>query len=78
METKEEVTLTILPDKRIEALITTIYVLDGEELTRKNFRFVLNVGEYDKAREHLNDYWINVLESVWTDEVIQARQKMNY
>lgn len=78
METKEEVTLTILPDKRIEALITTIYVLDGEELTRKNFRFVLNVGEYDKAREHLNDYWINVLESVWTDEVVQARQKMNY
>lgn len=78
METKEEVTLTILPDKRIEALITTIYVLDGEELTRKNFRFVLNVEEYDKAREHLNDYWINVLESVWTDEVIQARQKMNY
>lgn len=78
METKEEVTLTILPDKRIEALITTIYVLDGEELTRKNFRFVLNVEEYDKAREHLNDYWINVLESVWTDEAIQARQKMNY
>ena len=65
METKEEVTLTILPDKRIEALITTIYVLDGEELTRKNFRFVLNVGEYDKAREYLDDYYISILEAVW-------------
>ena len=65
METKEEVTLTILPDKRIEALITTIYVLDSEELTRKNFRFVLNVGEYDKAREYLDDYYISILEAVW-------------
>ena len=65
METKEEVTLTILHDKRVEALVTTIYVLDSEELTRKNFRFVLNVGEYDKAREYLDDYYISILEAVW-------------
>lgn len=65
METKEEVTLTILPDKRVEALVTTIYMLDNEELTRKNFRFVLNVGEIDKAREYLDDYYISILEAVW-------------
>jgi hypothetical protein len=65
METKEEVTLTILHDKRVEALVTTIYMLDNEELTRKNFRFVLNVGEYDKAKEYLNDYYISILEAVW-------------
>ncbi len=65
METKEEVTLTILHDKRVEALVTTIYMLDNEELTRKNFRFVLNVGEYDKAREYLDDYYISILEAVW-------------
>ena len=65
METKEEVTLTILHDKRVEALVTTIYVLDSEELTRKNFRFVLNVGEYDKAREYLDDYYISILGAVW-------------
>ena len=65
METKEEVTLTILHDKRVEALVTTIYMLDNEELTRKNFRFVLNVGEIDKAREYLDDYYISILEAVW-------------
>lgn len=65
METKEEVTLTILPDKRVEVLVTSIYMLEEEELTRKNFRFVLNVGEYDKAREHLDDYYISILEAVW-------------
>lgn len=65
METKEEVTLTILHDKRVEALVTTIYMLDNEELTRKNFRFVLSVGEYDKAREYLDDYYISILEAVW-------------
>jgi hypothetical protein len=65
METKEEVTLTILHDKRVEALITTIYMLDNEELTRKHFRFILNVGEYAKAREHLDESWIEVLEVLW-------------
>lgn len=65
MRVKEQFTLTILPDKRVEVLVTTIYMVEEEELTRKNFRFILDVGEYDKAREHLDESWIEVLEVLW-------------
>jgi hypothetical protein len=62
---KEQFTLTILPDKRVEVLVTTIYMVEEEEITRKHFRFILDVGEYDKAREHLDESWIEVLEVLW-------------
>jgi hypothetical protein len=65
MRVKEQFTLTILPDKRVEVLVTTIYMVEEEEITRKHFRFILDVGEYDKAREHLDESWIEVLEVLW-------------
>lgn len=72
MKTEDLVTLEILPSKKVQVLITTVYYLDGEELTRKNFRIVLNVGDYDKAREYLDEYWIGILESTWTETVINS------
>jgi hypothetical protein len=65
MRVEEQFTLTILPDKRVEVLVTTIYMVEEEEITRKHFRFILDVGEYDKAREHLDESWIEVLEVLW-------------
>jgi hypothetical protein len=65
MRTEELVTMEILPTGQVHVLITTIYYLEDEELTRKNFRVTLDVGEYDKAREYLDDYYISILESVW-------------
>ena len=71
METKEEVSLEILPDKKVQVLITTVYLLDGEILTKKNFRFCLNVGELDKAREHLDESYIAVLEALWGNNTLE-------
>ena len=68
METKQEVTLEILPSKQVQVLATTVYLLDGEILTKKNFRFCLNVGELDKAREYLDDSYIAVLEALWSNQ----------
>lgn len=65
MRVKEQFTLTILPDKRVEVLVTTIYMVEEEEITRKHFRFVLDIGEYAKAREHLDESYIKVLEALW-------------
>ena len=65
MRVKEQFTLTILPDKRVEVLVTSVYMLEVEELTRKNFRFILDIGEYGKAREHLDESYIRVLEALW-------------
>ena len=65
MTQEQEVFLEILPTKQVQVLIVNIYKLGDEELTRKNFRFCLNVGELDKAREHLDESYIAVLEALW-------------
>ena len=65
MRTEDLVTLEILPTGQVHVLITTIYYLEDEELTRKNFRVTLDVGEYDKAREYLDAAHMKILESVW-------------
>ena len=72
METKEDVELEVLKDKKILVKIITSYIVDGEVVGSKNFRFCLNVGEYDTAREYLSEYWINILESIWTTEVVST------
>ena len=65
MRTEDLVTLEILPSKQVHVLITTVYYVDAEELTRKNFRIALNVGDYTTAREYLKEEHIKILESVW-------------
>ena len=65
MRTEELITMEILPSKQVHVLITTVYYVNDEELARKNFRIALNVGEYDKAREYLDEKHMKILESVW-------------
>ena len=65
MRTEDLVTLEILPSKQVHVLITTVYYVDDEELTRKNFRIALQVGDYEKAREYLDEKHMKILESVW-------------
>ena len=65
MRTEDLVTLEILPSKQVHVLITTVYYVDDEELTRKNFRIALQVGDYEKAREYLDEKHMRILESVW-------------
>ena len=65
MTQEQEIFLEIMPDKKVQVLIVSIYKLGEEELTRKNFRFCLNVGELDKAREYLDDSYLAVLEALW-------------
>lgn len=72
METKQDVELEILKDKRVQVKIITSFVLDGEVVGSKNFRFCLDIGDYEKAREYLDEYWINVLQSIWTTEVVST------
>lgn len=67
METKQEVSLEILKDKKVQVLITTVYLLDGEEIGSKNFRVCLDVGELDKAKQYLDDSWIEVLSALWKE-----------
>ena len=65
MRTEELITMEILPSNQVHVLITTVYYVENEELTRKNFRIALQVGDYEKAREYLDEKHMKILESVW-------------
>lgn len=67
MRTEELITMEILPTNQVHVLITTVYYVENEELTRKNFRVALQVGDYEKAREYLDEKHMKILESVWGD-----------
>ena len=66
LKTDKKVNLGILPDKRVEVLITTIYYLGDKELTRENFRFCLNVGDIETASLYLDEEYINLLNVLWS------------
>lgn len=66
LKTDKKVNLGILPDKRVEVLITTIYYLGNKELTRENFRFCLNVGDLETASLHLDEEYMNLLNVLWS------------
>ena len=65
MKTEDLVTLEILPNKKVQVLITTVYYIGDEILAKKNFRIALEVADYDKAREYLDEKHMKILESVW-------------
>lgn len=65
MRTEELITMEILPTNQVHVLITTVYYVENEELTRKNFRVALQVGDYETAREYLDEKHMKILESVW-------------
>ena len=65
MRTEELITMEILPSNQVHVLITTVYYVENEELTRKNFRVALQVGDYETAREYLDEKHMKILESVW-------------
>ena len=67
MRTEELITMEILPSNQVHVLITTVYYVENEELTRKNFRVALQVGDYETAREYLDEKHMKILESVWGD-----------
>lgn len=65
MRTEELITMEILPSNQVHVLITTVYYVGDEELTKKNFRIALEVGDYETAREYLDEKHMRILESVW-------------
>lgn len=65
MRTEELITMEILPTNQVHVLITTVYYVENEELTRKNFRIALQVGDYETAREYLDKKHMEILKSVW-------------
>lgn len=72
MNTKKAYQLEILEDGAIQLLIQTIYFKeDGAELTRENWRTVLIPGNFERAEELLDDYYMNIVRAVWTNDIVE-------
>lgn len=72
MQTVNEFQLKIYSDGVIEVAKDTVYLkANGEELTRERHRQVLEPGQIDEAIELLDDHHLNIVEAVWTNEVVE-------
>ena len=66
METKKEYFLEILPNNHIQVLIQTIYYRpDGSELTRDNWRTILEYLDNKSANEILDERSLAIVNAVW-------------
>lgn len=69
---KKIYTLEILEHGIIQLLIQTVYIKeDGQELTRENWRTVLMPGDFECAEKLLDEYHMNIVRAVWTDEIVE-------
>lgn len=77
MNTKKVYKLEILENGIIQLLVQTVYFKSsGEELTRENWRTTLLPGDFERAKELLDDYHYNIINSVWTSEVVTAYARL--
>ena len=73
MNTKKVYQLEILEHGIIQLLIQTVYFKeDGSELTRENWRTTLMPTDIEYAKELLDEYHLNIVKAVWTEEVVEA------
>ena len=73
MNTKKAYQLEILENGIIQLLVQTVYFKeDGSELTRENWRTTLMPTDIEYAKELLDEYYLNIVKAVWTDEVVEA------
>ncbi len=77
MNTEKVYRLEILENGIIQLLIQTVYFKSsGEELTRENWRTTLLPGDFERAKKLLDDYHYNIINSVWTSEVVTTYARL--
>lgn len=76
MNIVEQIYLDIAPDGIIQVLKQEVLVKDdGTEMVLQNWRTTLAPGEFEKVDElQLDDYHLNIIQAVWTNEVIELYQ----
>lgn len=55
----------------------TIYLDENnEEITRKTERILLNIGDWETAKDILDEQRMAIVKATWTEEVINQAQKI--
>jgi hypothetical protein len=78
METKIEYTLSKLPTNHVGVLETTIYILDGNELTRKNHRCVISpLDDYSTQAKEVKEFCDFIFTYEIKEEFRKAQEAIN-
>ena len=70
---EQEVRLEILDDGKINVIIIKHYLKDGQEIGQENWGCCLepHIAYLEYAKTILSDYHINIIQQVWTPEVME-------
>ena len=73
MKIEEQIELTNKKNGVVEVhKITTYYKEDGSILTTEHHRDTLAPNELERAEKMLDEYNLNILKAIWTDEIIES------
>ena len=70
---EKETLLQVLPNKCIKVTITTKYIKDGYVIGQETWQQIIEPfqASIENAKTFLDDYYMNILHSVFTAEVIR-------
>lgn len=69
---EKQTTLEVMPNKFIKVRITTFYLKDGNKIGQDIWQRIIEPTpiSIEKAAEFLDDYYMGIVRSVLTDEVV--------
>ncbi len=70
---KKEIFLQVLPNKFIKVIIINTYLKNGSQIGQETWQQILepNNASIENAKTFLNDYYMDIVYSVFTDEVME-------
>ena len=70
---EKQVLLQVLPNKLVKVTIITTYLKNGSQIGQDTWQQILepNNASIENAKTFLNDYYMDIVYSVFTDEVME-------
>ena len=70
---KKEIFLQVLPSKSIKVIIINTYFKNGSQIGQDTWQQILepNNASIENAKTFLSDYYMDIVYSVFTDEVME-------
>jgi hypothetical protein len=70
---EKQITLQVLPNKFVKVTIITTYLKNGSQIGQDTWQQIVepNNASIENAKTFLDDYYMDIIYSVFTDEVVE-------
>jgi hypothetical protein len=70
---EKQITLQVLPNKLVKVTIITTYLKNGSQIGQDTWQQIVepNNASIENAKTFLDDYYMDIIYSVFTDEVVE-------